>query len=274
MGVFLAWVFGGKVIYDAHELESHKNGQSRVMSTATRFVERACWGRVDGFITVSKSILCWYEKYFSVKASALVLNSPICSASHSSVGVQHYFHNLYKIPNQTLVFAYLGLFVAGRGIEKLLQVFSDNRVTAHVVFVGRGPQLGLIEKYASVHSKVHVHATVAHDQVVELVSSADYGLCLVENVSLSDYYSLPNKLFEYAFAGVPVLASNFPDMRQLIEKYGLGAVVENEVEAIIRAVLILQSAGRQRVEADLTALSWAAQAEALRALYLSLQKQT
>lgn len=267
MGVLLAWIFGGKVIYDAHELESNKNGQSGVMSKATRLVEWVCWAKVDGFITVSNSILRWYEKNFSVKTSALVLNSPIVSDAPGTVKAPRYFHDLYKINQESLVFVYLGLFVPGRGIEKLLQVFSDGRVTAHVVFVGRGPQRALIEKYASVHSGVHVHDAVAHGLVVELVRSADYGLCLVENVSLSDYYALPNKLFEYAFAGVPVLASNFPDMRQLIDQYGLGAVAENEVQAITQAVLSLQSTARQRVQVDLTALGWDAQAETLRALY-------
>lgn len=274
MGVLLAWVFGGKVIYDAHELESDKNGQSRLMSKVTRLVEKACWFRVDGLITVSNSILRWYEQHFSLKASALVLNSPVISGSHSSVRDSRYFHELFKIPNESLVFVYLGLFVPGRGIEKLLQVFSDSRVTAHVVFVGRGPERALIEQFAAIHSKVHVHDAVAHGQVVELVRSADYGLCLVENISLSDYYSLPNKLFEYAFAGVPVLASNFPDMNELINQYGLGAVAENEVDSISQSVLSLQSAPRQRVNADLTELGWDAQAEKLRALYCSLLTPT
>ena len=37
-------------------------------------------------------------------------------------------------------------------------------------------------------------------KLTNLIKEADVGLCLVENVSLSDYYCLPNKLFEYAFA--------------------------------------------------------------------------
>lgn len=270
MGVLLAWFFGGKVIYDAHELESDKNGQSRLMSKVTQLIEKVCWFRVDGFIAVSNSILRWYEQHFSLKASALVMNSPVISDTQSSVRDSRYFHDLYKIPNESLVFVYLGLFVPGRGIEKLLQVFSGSRVTAHVVFVGRGPERALIEQYASIHSNVHVHDAVLHSHVVELVRSADYGLCLVENVSLSDYYSLPNKLFEYAFAGVPVLASNFPDMAELIDKYGLGAVAENEVLSIFQAVVSLQSAVRQRVKTDLTELGWDAQAEKLKALYCSL----
>jgi glycosyltransferase involved in cell wall biosynthesis len=267
IGVMLAWIFDGKVIYDAHELESDKNGQSGLMSSATLWVEKSCWGGVDGFVTVSNSILRWYDKHLSVKKSTLVLNSPFIPTLHNSEEAKRYFHELYKIPKESLVFVYLGLFVPGRGIEKLLQVFSDARLTAHVVFVGRGPQRALVEQFARANLRVHVHDAVPHNQVVELVKSADYGLCLVENVSLSDYYSLPNKLFEYAFAGIPVLASDFPDMQQLIAQYRLGAVAENEVKSITQAVLRLQSSGKQRVDADLTELGWDAQAEKLRSLY-------
>lgn len=267
MGILLGWIFDGKVIYDAHELESNKNGQSGLMSRLTLLVEKACWGRVDGLVTVSNSILHWYEKHLSPKNSALVLNSPVFATSHRSGLTKQYFHELYKIPSKSLVFVYLGLFVAGRGIEKLLQVFSDPRLSVHIVFVGRGPQRALIEQCSMTNPSVHVHDSVPHDQVVDLVRSADYGLCLVENVSLSDYYSLPNKLFEYAFAGVPVLASNFPDMQHLIEQFELGAVTENEVDSISQAIFRLQSLARQRVTADLTGLGWEAQAEELRELY-------
>jgi glycosyltransferase involved in cell wall biosynthesis len=181
--------------------------------------------------------------------------------------IDWYFHNLYGIHQDSLIFVYLGLFVSGRGIEKLLNVFSDQKISSHIVFIGRGPKREIIEKFASSNSRIHLHESVPHEQVVTLVENADYGLCLVENVSLSDYYSLPNKLFEYAFAGVPVLASDFPDMRDMIESYELGAVASTEVESITNAIISLESIGRRRLHKDLFSLSWPAQAERLRMLY-------
>ena len=59
-------------------------------------------------------------------------------------------------------------------------------------------------------------------------------MCLIQNVSLSDYYCLPNKLFEYCFAEIPVLASNFPDISQTVEKYDLSSDLPEKVNKLTR----------------------------------------
>jgi glycosyltransferase involved in cell wall biosynthesis len=271
VATLLAWFCRAKLIYDAHELESDKNGQTAFISRATYFLEKACWGGVDGFVTVSGSILRWYERRFPRRESELVLNAPVIRAGlQGTTETEHIFHEKYGIPAKEVVFVYLGLFVPGRGIERLLQVFSKDEVRAHIVFVGRGGLREMMESCAKTNPRVHVHDAVPHDQVVPLVKSADYGICLVERVSLSDYYSLPNKLFEYAFAGVPVLASDFPDMQEMVNRFGLGACTAADEVSITQAILRLQDQGRQRVSTDLAELGWAAQADRLRGLYLRL----
>ena len=60
----------------------------------------------------------------------------------------------------------------------------------------------MIKKYSQDNKNIHVHAPVDHSEVVPLVSECDFGICNVENISLSDYLCLPNKLFEYCFAGL------------------------------------------------------------------------
>lgn len=268
VATLLAWLCRAKVIYDAHELESDKNGQTALISRATYFLEKASWGGVDGFVTVSGSIMRWYERRFAKRESELVLNAPAIGATvQGTIKAERKFHQKYSIPEEERVFVYLGLFVPGRGIERLLQVFSKDEVRAHIVFVGRGGLREMMERCAQSNPRVHVHDAVPHDQVVPLVKSADYGVCLVERVSLSDYYSLPNKLFEYAFAGVPVLASDFPDMQELVDRFSLGACTADDEASITQAVLRLQASGRQRVTTDLAPLGWAEQADRLRGLY-------
>jgi glycosyltransferase involved in cell wall biosynthesis len=78
---------------------------------------------------------------------------------------------------------------------------------------------------------------VIHSEVVEVISSADAGICLIENVSLSDFMSLPNKVFEYAFAGLPIIASNFPELSNVVLGYKLGKVIEPSPELLLGAVL-------------------------------------
>ena len=112
-----------------------------------------------------------------------------------------------------------------------------------------------------------MHDIVIHSEVVPIVRSADYGLCLVQNVSLSDYYSLPNKLFEYCFAGVPVLASDFPDIYALIKQYNIGVCCKLEINEICNAVLMLERKKNARDFEDLKPLSWEAQEKKLVFLY-------
>jgi hypothetical protein len=50
--------------------------------------------------------------------------------SLSKAKVKRHLHDLYEIPEDRLVFVYLGLFVSGRGIEKLLDVFSNQKINS------------------------------------------------------------------------------------------------------------------------------------------------
>jgi glycosyltransferase involved in cell wall biosynthesis len=107
-----------------------------------------------------------------------------------------------------------------------------------------------------------VHDRVPHNQVVSLAKSADFGLCLVENISLSDYFCIPNKLIEYAFSGLPVVASKLPEIQRVVEEYKLGECFDNSAEQLLE-VLERNQTGEyvQRVEGvNLEALGWQAQA--------------
>jgi glycosyltransferase involved in cell wall biosynthesis len=172
-----------------------------------------------------------------------------------------------------LIFIYVGILSRGRGIEELLNVFSDPAVSAHLVCMGYGDLAATIASVAKENPKVHLHPPVPHHLVVEYASGADVGLCFIENVSLSDYYCLPNKLFEYCFAGVPVLASDFPEIRKVVERFALGQVCTPKGDAMRSAVLSFIANPPGRVSADLSPLSWERQAEKLVALYQTVLGQ-
>ena len=219
IGYFIKRIKKCKLFYDAHELESNKNGQSKLMSWGTLFIEKKCWKSIDLLISVSKSILDWYEKHLGLKKSILILNSPEIKKSDLllnkiSPNKGNYFHKEFNIQNSTLIFLYLGFLTKGRGIEKIIDAFDSDQINSHVVFVGYGNMKDYILKASKNNGKIHYHEAVKHDEVVKISRDADIGLCLIEKISLSDYYCLPNKLFEYAFSGLPVLASDFPELKK------------------------------------------------------------
>jgi glycosyltransferase involved in cell wall biosynthesis len=270
-GWILKRKLGCHLVYDAHELESDKNAQNAILSRSTLLIEKFCWGQVDLLISVSDSIIDWYVRNLGPKPSVLVLNSPVIAAESDSrfdtQGRGSYFHEKYKLPADALVFVYLGMLSSGRGIEICLDAFAAGPKDAHVVFIGFGRLEQTITEYSKRHSNIHFHAAVPHEHVVPLVRSADYGLCLIEKASLSDYYCLPNKLFEYCFARVPVLASGFPEISRLVEQYSLGVCCDPDPGSVRAALGQLTAHRPARVTSDITALSWEAQAARLTSAY-------
>ena len=75
---------------------------------------------------------------------------------------------------------------------------------------------------------------LTQDELPKITASADVGVSLIENLSISYYYALPNKLFEYIMAEIPVIVSNLPQMKEIVEKYDVGFAVdiENKAELI------------------------------------------
>ena len=256
-----------RLIYDAHELESNRNGLSRPLGLLTFYCEKILWHYVDSFITVSPSIQTWYLNHFSYRPSTVVLNAPVYKKIDSNNF--NYLRKQYKIPNEHKIFIYIGIIAEGRGIDLLLDVFSTTNIKASIIFLGYGNFAKKIEIASSNFKNIYYHTAVSHDRVVEIASSADYGFCLIENVSLSDYYSLPNKLFEYLFAGLPVIASNFPDIKNLIYSCNAGLCTDLDVKSILNTVnQIVES--NQTFEIDMHTLSqydWGSQKYKLLTLY-------
>jgi glycosyltransferase involved in cell wall biosynthesis len=267
----------GALVYDAHELESRRNYQTRRMGRLVFSIERWCWRRVSLLVSVSPSILDWYAANLGPKRSVLVLNSPVrapasigdASRVGRSFGQQGYFHRRFGIPGGIPVFIFVGHFVRGKGIEPVLDVFRRPGLRSHVVFMGGRDRLG-VAGHAERFGNIHLHPAVPHDQVVRLVGEADCGLCLFEDRCLSLRYSLPNKLFEYAFAGVPVLASRLPEIARVVEHYGLGVCCDGDADGIEAVVRRIERDGIPRPAADLSELSWDAQAKRLQDAYSEL----
>lgn len=273
-GCFAKIFLGSKLVYDAHELESNKNGQNIILSSCTLWIEKLSWKKVDLFISVSGSIIKWYMREFGPKDHVLVMNSPEVSTAFPKSFLQtesgRYFNHKYDIPMDSRIFVYLGILGTGRGIEISLTAFADSDVEAHVVFVGLGPLDRTIREFSKQFGNIHLHEPVPHGQVVPLVRNADFGLCLIENVSLSDYYCLPNKLFEYVFAGLPVLASKLPEIERIVNTYSLGECCEADCESVRHAITELVARGPNGFSGSPDELSWAAQASRLSLAYKDL----
>jgi len=245
---------GCKVIYDAHEYESERNGLRAGHKIVIRALERRSFHDVDATITVTESIADEYVALYNISRPCVIMN---CQKSEyvetkneskevirASLGIQ---------PNEKL-FIYQGILGPGRGIERLLDAFSDIALrNVHVLFMGDGPLNSKINDFCSCFGNIHIIPLQPREVYLSYSAAADFGLCLIEDVSLSDRYCLPNKLFEYIASGTPVLASDLPDIARLVNNHGIGKVlISNDKYSIIQGINQITLTDRSMYKDNLT----------------------
>jgi glycosyltransferase involved in cell wall biosynthesis len=145
-----------------------------------------------------------------------------------------------NIPIDAKVLLYQGVVHHGRGIGPMIATLPL-LPRMHLCVIGDGPariELATAAQAAGVADRVHWLGAISYDDLHAWTCSADVGLCIIEPISKSYEYALPNKLFEYIMAQVPVVTTDLPAMRRIIQRYGLGVAitVPPEPEAIARAI--------------------------------------
>ena len=264
-------IFGSIIIYDAHELESNKNGQSYLLSKITLLIEKLSWPSISLLISVSESIIYWYEYHLGRKKNLVILNSPdISRFKKSFANKNNYLREKYEISKNSKIFIYAGLLSEGRNIKKFLQIFSEKDINDHLIIVGEGKLSTLVNKFSEENFNIHFHKSVPHYELVSLLKESDFGLCLIENISLSDYYCLPNKLFEYMFAGLHIIASDLPEINLLAHEFDCISICKDDKASLKSEINRLRNQNINKLNNPYQKLSWEHQAEKLYAAYENL----
>ncbi|MEJ8802244.1 glycosyltransferase [Pontibacter sp. H249] len=208
-------------VYDAHEYFPE------VIEVTDRKLVKAAWTAIEKFIvtrtqyayTVTQSIAYIYHRKY--KANFEVLrNLPVMQPDATAV----------KMPKTIL---YQGVVNAGRGLEPLLEAMIG--LDAKLIICGKGDvfdELQRLAKELKVEDKVEFKGQILPKDLLQITRSCQVGVMLLENKGLSYYYSLANKFFDYIHAGVPQLVIDFPEYRQLNDKYEVGVLTSLNVQEI------------------------------------------
>jgi len=271
IAVRLKKLVGAKIVYDAHELETERNGVHGLRKSLAKWAERSLLRFVDTMITVSPSIRSWYAARFPHIPISLVRNIPPLIESPET---PQKLKERLNIPDKTLLFLYLGGLTSGRGIEITLNAFQNPQVLHHIAFMGSGPLSKQIADAQKNCNRIHLLEPVLRGKIIDCSRGADVGICLYEDTCLNHRYCLPNKLFEFLLAGIPVLASDLPDQAELVRSYDAGWVIQNDVEKIVHFLSELSSDEAQRVRNGLNervkSLRWENEATVLINMYNGL----
>jgi glycosyltransferase involved in cell wall biosynthesis len=228
------------IVYDTHELETCKFGIGKKMQFILSFVENLLIFFVDKIVVVSESIGLWYEQKYKTKSVSVVRNIPLNILSVDNYHIKsNYLREKFNISSENIVFIYQGIISRERGIRTLVDVFSSYNSDLHIVFMGFGNDVDLIKQKSEEYKNIHFHEAVQQFEMKTITSSADVGFCVLENDCLNHYYCLPNKVFEYIHSNIPIISSNFPDLRKFIETNEFGWVCEPNFNGIREIVSLI-----------------------------------
>jgi glycosyltransferase involved in cell wall biosynthesis len=280
---------GAVLLYDSHEvfLESGRWAKSPAFirrALANRF-EQPTLRRAAALIAVNPQVIEELAKRYEIPARQVVTYNCPPTWNPEPRGTE--LRAAIGVGTEAQVILYHGGFSAHRGLEELLVAIRDPRLAAaHLVFLGYGPLEATLRAAAAepgLAGRVHVLKAVAPEVLDRWVSGADVGMCTVLPSTLNHRISTPNKLFESIGAGVPVVASNFATMRDILlgDPDGpLGAVCDPtsppEVATAIHSILSMSPSDRAAlrarcIRAAAARWNWEAQAERLTELYTSLE---
>ncbi|AWM61394.1 glycosyl transferase family 1 [Stutzerimonas stutzeri] len=271
----LAWLAArwcrAALVYDAHEISTHREGY-RSIRPLVAWLERKIMPRASGTITTTDARSRFFARAYKVHRPLVLQNRP---RHYCTQGSDHIRTEL-GWDRQWPVVIYQGGQQPGRGLSLLVKAMAQVP-EAYLVMVGGGPLHGALRAQASelgLEQRVRFVPTVPLAELPRYTASADIGVQPIENTCLNHYTTDSNKLFEYVQAGLPVVASDLPEIRRVVREHDLGVLVPEGDSVALAAALrdLVGDEGKRQYYAvqsrkAASVLNWESQEHELLALY-------
>ncbi|MGB6093407.1 MAG: glycosyltransferase [Moheibacter sp.] len=214
------------VVFDSHEIFSELPSLTgrKFKKKSWKMLESSLVPRLKHFYTVSEGYADWFEKEYGNRPE-IIMNVPeIQTENNNRLQIE-----LPQTKENQKILIYQGAINISRGIDKMI-LAMEKIESAQLWIIGNGPKKEEYQKLTSekgLDSKVIFISAVPPDQLKLITPKADLGFSLEEDLGISYRYALPNKIFDYMHAGVPVLGTDLPDIKRTIENYKIGRTVSD-----------------------------------------------
>ena len=220
-----------KIIYDSRELYTQLGGLKNK--------------------PLIQKVWTWYEKKYILKTDYVVANAEIdrdylCKVyNHPNIQIMKNLPSECFLKNENInlkeqlcldeeaqIFLYQGKFHEGRGIRFSIKCISKIK-KAVLILIGDGPMKPLYIQAAekeNMHDRLIMMDAVPYENLAVFARQAFIGLSIIQPISKSYEHALPNKLFEYAVSGLPMICSNLKAMAEMVEQYKHGIAIQYNSE--------------------------------------------
>jgi glycosyltransferase involved in cell wall biosynthesis len=116
----------------------------------------------------------------------------------------------------------------GRGAEELVEAMKKVE-GAMLLVVGGGDVWDRLETMVSalkLHDRVILKKKMPASELIHYTANADLGISIDKPTNRNYFLSLPNKLFDYIQAGIPVLCSRLPEIEKIVTEFQIGGFIE------------------------------------------------
>jgi len=227
---------GAKVLYDVHDLYLHQpKRRSRFAYWFGERTEKRNIKLADAVITVSDGMADYLRSSYGIPRPILVMNAPEVKSADG--GSQRNLRSELGLGPDVPLGVYTGGRNRSRGLDKLVQALGQVPAL-HLALVGHrqggdDTQLRRIAEAGAWDHRLHIVPPVHHDRVVNYVASADFAILPYHVDCLNHEVTIPTKLFEAVFAGLPVVVHKNRALREFVEATGTGLVTDSrDVESM------------------------------------------
>jgi len=267
---------GARLVYDSHELATSVPYRERLWTMFVSAIERLAVPRCAAVITVSDGIAEHLRERYRLPRTPSVVRNVSALTPDGRAGLRERL----GISADTPLVLHQGAPAPARGCEVLIEAIRS-LPGVHLAFLG-DPEPGyaaalrrLIAR-RGLEERVTLLPGVPLEDLLAHTAEADVGVTLLQNTCLNHRLALPNKLFEYIAAGVPVVAAALPETQRLVEKHGVGWCVPSADPIAVAEALRMALQGppgpdlRERLARAARELCWEREQQRLLELYRSL----